>query len=204
MVLSRIKSPPEDWDFKALDKAVFKQFNFHLHAPDDETLENLDGDELVRLVDEAALAAYREKETEIGEADIRNLERYVLLQTIDSMWKDHLLSMDHLKEGIGLRGYAQQNPLLIYKKEGYEMFAEMMDRINEETLGILFRIAIAAPGKLMKCKNPGIRICFFPAVAMPNHRSANRSNEKRKKSEEMPHVPVAAGKNIKNAAVVKR
>ena len=142
------KVPPEEWEFKALDTAVFKQFNFHFHAPDDKTMENLDGDELIRLINEAALAAYREKEREIGEADIRNLERYVLLQTIDSMWKDHLLSMDHLKEGIGLRGYAQQNPLLVYKKEGYEMFADMMDRINEETLGILFRIAVAAPREI--------------------------------------------------------
>jgi preprotein translocase subunit SecA len=142
------KVPPEEWDFDALDKAVFKQFNFHFRIPDDETLENLDRNRLIELIDAATMAAYRKKEAEIGEADFRNLERYVLLQNIDSMWKDHLLSMDHLKEGIGLRGYAQQNPLLIYKKEGYEMFADMMDRVAEETLGILFRIEIAAPQEI--------------------------------------------------------
>ena len=65
-----------------------------------------------------------------------------MLWTVDNLWKDHLLSMDHLKEGIGLRGYAQQNPLLVYKKEGFEMFQNLMARIQEETLGILFRIEL--------------------------------------------------------------
>ncbi len=59
-----------------------------------------------------------------------------MLQTVDALWKDHLLSMDHLKEGIGLRGYAQQNPLIVYKKEGFELFQEMISRIKEETVGI--------------------------------------------------------------------
>jgi preprotein translocase subunit SecA len=73
-----------------------------------------------------------------GEDDFRQLERMVMLQTVDNLWKDHLLSMDHLKEGIGLRGYAQQNPLLVYKKEGFDMFQETIDRIKSETLSILF------------------------------------------------------------------
>ncbi len=191
------KVPPEDWDFKALDKAVFKQFNFHLHAPDDEALENLDGEELVRLVDEAALAAYREKETEIGEADIRNLERYVLLQTIDSMWKDHLLSMDHLKEGIGLRGYAQQNPLLIYKKEGYEMFAEMMDRINEETLGILFRIAIAAPREIDDMQKPRDQDLFFSGSGDAEPPKRQPVKRKEKKVGRNAPCPCGSGKKYK-------
>ncbi len=148
------KVPPEEWDFEALDTAVYKQFNLHFKRPDDETLESLDADGLTEMIQEAALAAYREKEKEIGEADFRSLEHYVLLQNIDNMWKDHLLSMDHLKEGIGLRGYAQQNPLIVYKKEGYEMFADMMDRINEETLGILYRIAIANPNEIEEIHKP--------------------------------------------------
>ena len=77
-----------------------------------------------------------------------------MLQTVDNLWKDHLLSMDHLKEGIGLRGYAQQNPLIVYKKEGYEMFQEMIDRIKEETLGILYRIQIAEPKKMEEYRQP--------------------------------------------------
>jgi preprotein translocase subunit SecA len=73
---------------------------------------------------------------------------------VDNLWKDHLLSMDHLKEGIGLRGYAQQNPLLVYKKEGFEMFQEMIARIKEETLGILFRIQLAEPQKMKEIRRP--------------------------------------------------
>jgi len=191
------KVPPEEWNFKALDKAVFKQFNFHLHAPDDETLENLDGDELVRLINEAALVIYREKETEIGEADIRNLERYVLLQTIDSMWKDHLLSMDHLKEGIGLRGYAQQNPLLVYKKEGYEMFADMMDRINEETLGILFRIAIAAPREIDEMQKPREQNLVFSGSGDAEPPKRQPIKRKEKKVGRNAPCPCGSGKKYK-------
>ena len=77
-----------------------------------------------------------------------------MLQTVDSLWKDHLLSMDHLKEGIGLRGYAQQNPLIVYKKEGYELFQDMIHRIQEETLGIMFRIQIAEPERINDLRQP--------------------------------------------------
>jgi len=70
------------------------------------------------------------------------LERVILLQTVDSHWKEHLLNMDHLKEGIGLRGYGQKNPLNEYKLEGFEMFGRMIDIVKEKTLGALFRIQL--------------------------------------------------------------
>jgi preprotein translocase subunit SecA len=77
-----------------------------------------------------------------------------MLQTVDNLWKDHLLSMDHLKEGIGLRGYAQQNPLLIYKKEGFEMFQEMIARIKEEALSIMFRVQMVEPEEIEAIQKP--------------------------------------------------
>ena len=92
--------------------------------------------------------------TAIGVDAFRDVERQVMLRSVDSLWKDHLLSMDHLKEGIGLRGYAQQNPLLVYKKEGFEMFQDMIARIKEETLGILFRIQLAEPQKMKEIQRP--------------------------------------------------
>jgi preprotein translocase subunit SecA len=73
---------------------------------------------------------------------------------VDALWKDHLLSMDHLKEGIGLRGYAQQNPLIIYKREAFGMFSDMVERIKEETLMILFRIRIERPEKVEELMQP--------------------------------------------------
>ena len=90
----------------------------------------------------------------MGPADFRNIERIIMLQTMDNLWKDHLLSMDHLKEGIGLRSYAQQDPLIIYKKEAFEMFQEMVARIREQTISILFRIQIAEPEAARELSTP--------------------------------------------------
>jgi len=145
---------PEEWDLKGLGKAVFKQFNFRLDSFDSDTLDGLTTERLARLIYDSALKIYDEKEAVIGTEDFRHLERIVMLQTVDSLWKDHLFSMDHLKEGIGLRGYAQQNPLIVYKKEGFDMFQAMISRIKEETLGILFRIQISEPNKINDLRQP--------------------------------------------------
>ena len=144
---------PEEWDIKGLKKAVFKQFNIRLDIRQD-TQEDMNRDDLASLITDAAQKAYREKEALIGPEETRHLEQMVMLQTVDNLWKDHLLSMDHLKEGIGLRGYAQQNPLIVYKKEGYEMFQDMISRVKEETLGVLFRIQIAQPDMIDDLSKP--------------------------------------------------
>jgi preprotein translocase subunit SecA len=148
------RAPAEEWDFKGLNEAVFKQFNFRLPTLEGDTLDGLTQEGLAQLIDDEAVRIYAEKEKAIGSEDFRQLERIVMLQNVDNLWKDHLLSMDHLKEGIGLRGYAQQNPLLVYKKEGFEMFQEMIARIKEETLGILFRIQLAEPQKMREIQRP--------------------------------------------------
>jgi preprotein translocase subunit SecA len=90
------------------------------------------------LVLDAIKNSYQEKEKIINEERMREFERVIMLQILDSQWKDHLLGMDYLKEGIGLRGYAQKDPLVEYKKESYDMFQAMMDRIEEETIRYLF------------------------------------------------------------------
>jgi preprotein translocase subunit SecA len=148
------KTLPEEWDIKGLKEAVFKQFNFRLSTFDNDTLDGLTKDGLARLISDSAKEIYNEKESMIGAEEFRNLERIVMLQTVDNLWKDHLLSMDHLKEGIGLRGYAQQNPLIVYKKEGFEMFQDMISRVKKETLGILFRIQITEPDKIDDLRQP--------------------------------------------------
>jgi preprotein translocase subunit SecA len=86
--------------------------------------------------------AYVKKENDIGEAIMRHLEKIVMLQIVDNLWKDHLLNMDYLKEGIGLRGYGQKNPLNEYKREGFEMFMDMMEKIKEEVVEYLFKIQV--------------------------------------------------------------
>ncbi|MGE0084902.1 MAG: preprotein translocase subunit SecA [Desulfococcaceae bacterium] len=144
---------PEDWDIKGLNDAVFKQFNFRIQL-DEAVLEGMDAEKLTDLIYTSAIRIYDEKETEFGQEDLRNLERYVMLQTVDTLWKDHLLNMDHLKEGIGLRGYAQQNPLIVYKKEGFEMFNSMIGRVKEETVSTLFRIHKVQSGTINDLKKP--------------------------------------------------
>jgi preprotein translocase subunit SecA len=91
---------------------------------------------------------YEEREMTFGAEELRDLERMVVLQVVDNLWKEHLLAMDHLKEGIGLRGYGQQDPLVVYKKEGFDMFMEMIERIKEETVRFLFRIQVARPDEI--------------------------------------------------------
>ncbi len=144
----------EEWDIKEIKDSVYKQFNFRLDSFNREALDSLNRDGLAELIFEAAEKVYEEREAAVGSDEFRQLERVVMLQTVDSLWKDHLLSMDHLKEGIGLRGYAQQNPLIVYKKEGYELFQDMINRIQEETLGIMFRIQIAEPDRIDDLRQP--------------------------------------------------
>jgi len=86
--------------------------------------------------------AYEKKEADIGSDTMRYLERVLFLQVLDTQWKDHLLAMDHLKEGIGLRGYGQRDPLTEYKKEAFDMFADMTGRISMDTLSRIFKIQI--------------------------------------------------------------
>jgi preprotein translocase subunit SecA len=155
------KLPAEEWDLKGLEEEIFKQFAFRLPPMDDDTLEGLNADGLSQLIEEEALKVYGQKEAQIGEKDSRYLERMIMLQVVDNLWKDHLLSMDHLKDGIGLRGYAQQNPLVVYKKEGYEMFSEMIARIQEQTLSILFRIQVEKPDKIKELQKPKEQTLLF-------------------------------------------
>ena len=169
----------EQGDLKSIRDAVFKQFNFQLNIDSEEALEDLDQGALADLIFEAAQALYDQREAAIGPEDFRQLERVIMLQTVDSLWKDHLLSMDHLKEGIGLRGYAQQNPLLVYKKEGFEMFNEMIARVKEETLGILFRIQIEEPKKIDDLRTPKEQKLSFSGGERPDKPKPARRNAKK-------------------------
>ena len=139
------KMPVSEWDIDGLNKALVNQFNFTINLKED--LEEQDIDEitvetLAQTINTKAEKIYSVKEKAMGETEFRQFERFFMLQTVDALWKDHLLSMDHLKEGIGLRGYAQQNPLVVYKKEGFEMFQDMINKVKEDTLTILFRFQI--------------------------------------------------------------
>lgn len=148
------KALPEEWDIAGLSEAFFTQFNFRMNNITGGILEKLTKEALAQIIYDETMAVYSQKETLIGDENFRHLERMVMLQTVDSMWKDHLLSMDYLKEGVGLRGYAQQNPLIVYKKEGFELFQDMISRVKDEVVSILFRIQISEPEKIDDINKP--------------------------------------------------
>jgi preprotein translocase subunit SecA len=134
---------PEEWDVGGLAEAVHAQFNLNLAEVDDmapEHLKDLGREALREELRKHVQGAYLRKKQELGADLLRYLEKMVLLQVIDQHWKDHLLGMDHLRDGIGLRGYGQKDPLIEYKREGFDMFAGMMERIKGDTLDRLFHV----------------------------------------------------------------
>ncbi len=132
------KTPPSEWDLKTLIERFKGIFAFEPEIPEDVR----DAEELIENLEKQAVEVYQRREEEIGSEILRNLERMFLLHTIDTLWKDHLLSMDHLREGIGLRGYAQKDPLQEYKREAFQMFADLVERIKEQTLSFLYRVQV--------------------------------------------------------------
>ena len=138
---------PEEWDWNGLKETAYLQFGFNLKL-DRDTMDGLTREGLAELIFESATKIYEERETVFGSSELRQLEQMIVLQVVDNLWKEHLLAMDHLKEGIGLRGYAQQDPLVVYKREGFAMFKEMVGRIKEETVRFLFRVQIAKPEEI--------------------------------------------------------
>ena len=137
------KVHPEDWDIKGLKESVFKQFSFPLYLTPDTTGKDSSRYRMQDLIVNQAREVYRRKEVEFGESSIRVVEKMVYLQVMDTLWKEHLLAMDHLKEGIGLRGYGQRDPLREYQKEGYDLFLDLLGRINAETIEKLFMVQMA-------------------------------------------------------------
>ncbi|HET9421111.1 MAG TPA: preprotein translocase subunit SecA, partial [Nocardioides sp.] len=136
----------EEWDLEQLWTDLGQIWPISLSH---ETLEkeaggrgNLDREELIEALKKDAHAAYDNREAEVGEEVIRELERRVLLSVLDRKWREHLYEMDYLREGIYLRAYSQRDPLVEYQREGFDMFAAMMDGIKEEAVGFLFNLEV--------------------------------------------------------------
>jgi preprotein translocase subunit SecA len=140
------KEYPEDWDLQGLNENLSRLFGFRPKiGPEDigqETFDALKSEDLCGLLKEQIRSAYQKKEELLGEEGLEELERMIALQIIDNQWVAHLQDMEHMKEGVGLRGYGQLDPLKEYQKEGFVLFEGIMDRIREETLSTLFRIQL--------------------------------------------------------------
>jgi preprotein translocase subunit SecA len=140
------KAHADEWKLDAIYSQVYDVFGARLNeGPDKINVGKLNRHELGETIFERIRARYDVKEQILGAPAMRYHERIVMLSVLDGLWKDHLLAMDHLKEGIGLRGYAQQDPLVAYKKESFEMFEAMMMQFQQDTARHLFRMQIIGP-----------------------------------------------------------
>ena len=125
----------EEWDLEAMQREVARVFAIDTA---DLTFDDRTADEIRDLLWERILSSYQEKEKLVGTDVLQRLERDIMLQVVDTQWKDHLYSLDHLKEGIGLRGYGQRDPLVEYKKESFAMFEAMKARVDDEIVRYLW------------------------------------------------------------------
>ena len=136
-----VKAHPDQWDIKGLKDAIFTRFGVDILA-EGVKAETLNRQELGDTIFDTLKQRYDSKEKLIGPEAMRYHERMIMLSVLDSQWKDHLRDMDHLKEGIGLRGYGQHDPLVEYKRESFDMFEAMMQRFQEDTVRYLYLMQI--------------------------------------------------------------
>jgi preprotein translocase subunit SecA len=170
----------EQWDTAALKQQIFTRFGVDL-AAEGVDFDRLNRSELGDSIFGKLKQRYEAKEKLIGPDAMRYHERMIMLSVLDGQWKDHLLSMDHLKEGIGLRGYGQHDPLVEYKRESYEMFEAMMQRFQEETVRYLYLLQVieAEPQRQQASAAEGLTMDGVPfdptrPVAPPPGQNGNR------------------------------
>ena len=206
------KTHPSTWDWEGLQTDINSQFGVRINPAE---LQGSGRAELEETLYRQMVAKYEEKERLIGPEVMRQTERLIMLHVIDNQWKDHLLSMDHLREGIGLRGYGQKDPLVEYKKESFLLFQEMWDRIEDEAVRYLFflqpaqemRAQLPFPGEeeeIEEAPEPE------PVAVAPAGRRASQTtiedftrNIQRKKERELAELQYAGGGTAPARTVVK-
>jgi len=191
---------PHEWDWEALNDEFFQFFSFRVH-PDSIVLDGLTPEGLYEYLYQEVMVVYQKKEMEIGPREFRRVEQGVMLQTVDRYWKDHLLQMDHLKEGIGLRGYAQQNPLIVYKKEGFAMFQEMIFQIQKNIISVLFRIEHVNPDDLERhAEKEKKKLTYSSGKEEAKNEPVKRANQKVGRNSP---CPCGSGKKYKKCCGTK-
>jgi preprotein translocase subunit SecA len=177
-------SMAEQWDIPGLEEALTKEYGQEIPVgkwldEDDDLHEETLRDRIL----ETMVAAYRKKEAEAGPEVLRHFEKAVMLQILDGAWKEHLAAMDYLRQGIGLRGYGQKDPKQEYKKEGFAMFTDMLERIKHEVIGVLSKVQVRAESDVEAVEQQR----RSKAQVKYQHDSANTMSEKGEGSEE--HAP---------------
>ena len=198
------KAHPDSYDYAGLRTDVLSQFGAKIENLD---LESMNRQEIVEEIITLCRRRYDEKEALLGPEAMRYHERMIMLQILDQQWKDHLLSMDHLKEGIGLRGYGQKDPLVEYKKESYMLFQGLMDRIEDETLRYLFFLQ---PVEIQRVAGPEEPVEELqPVASQPQHAAARTTiedftrNIRRKKERELAELQMIGSGGGNGGAVTQ-
>src|SRR5580704_7476064 len=177
-----IEKDPDQWDWTEIENAFFKQFRFRPNLKEIAEKEAVhQPDDLIDLALEPIKALYDAREAEFSPEVMRQIEKIVSLQTLDSLWKDHLLAMDHLKEGIGLRGYAQQNPLVEYQKEGFSMFESLMTVMQKDIVEKVYSVQVQKPQDVQQVQQQ--RAARPPRVTMSHGAEVQQSQPAQAKRE---------------------
>ena len=177
------KVPSEDWNWQGINERMTDLFNLQL-AWDEPGMKDLGRENFTEKLLAEVEKEYQRQEEDNGIEQMRQLERYVLLQMVDTHWKEHLLNMDHLKEGIGLRGYGQKNPLDEYKKEGFNLFMTMIETVKEQTVGTLLRVQVVKDDEVARMeeeqrrKQQEIELNRGAAGAEPVRKPVKRKEDK--------------------------
>jgi preprotein translocase subunit SecA len=151
----------QEWDVKGIQENLLFLFDSNFGITAEEIHSSSDSKALGDKILQKAQALYDERETRMGSEVIRQLEQYIYLGSIDQLWKDHLLNMDHLKEGVGLRGYGQKDPLVEYKKEGFTLFKLMDEQVKTDVITKLFRVEITREEQVEKMQPKEQEMHFF-------------------------------------------
>ncbi|MFZ5519468.1 MAG: preprotein translocase subunit SecA [Candidatus Zhuqueibacterota bacterium] len=145
---------PEDWNWTDIISDMQRMFLVNLPYDINDIPNSLKKEELLETARAKTLENYKRRERTLGESNIRKLERLAMLQVIDTSWREHLYEMDQLKEGIGLRAYGQKDPLLEYKSEGFRTFSDMLARINESVIELIFKAQLREEPTMMRRRRP--------------------------------------------------
>ncbi len=147
------KLHPEEWNLKGFDERIYKQFSLKFNFSESDH-DDINRETVEEKINSGVRDLLRDKEKDFSEPIIDYLMKVIMLQSVDTHWKDHLLGMDHLKEGIGLRGYGQKDPKREYQMEGYAMFSDMVHRIKEDTLEKLCMVQIQKEEEIKQIHEP--------------------------------------------------
>ncbi len=182
---------PEEWDIASLKNRIYETFFFHMDL-DHFDVKTITKAGLLDMVKKSVWSVYEAKEKQFGEETLRSIERYIALSSLDAHWKEHLLSLDHLKEGIGLRGYGQKDPLREYQRESFELFLDMLDRVSQDTISKLFAIQPARHEDVEATVRPEA-----PVIFMNRGDEAPRAEKKASKVGRNDPCPCGSGKKYK-------